>query len=629
MDDKKRSKSVGKYQLVSRIAQGGMGVLYKAKHPTLGRYVLLKRLAVRGGAQVTERFKREATLLMDFKHDAIVQVYDHFREGSYTYIVEEFIDGISLEELIRRQRYLSNEAAMLILYEVARALKYAHDKGVVHRDIKPANILISHKGEVKLVDFGIATPAQGAEDSLTRDGMTLGTPAYIPPEQIGDARNADKRADIYSLGVVVYEALTGKTPFPGTFNAETIALIQKGRYTPAARLNPRISPLLRRIIRKCIRPKRRRRYQDLNPILRMVGKRIRRRDPASIHEAIRKVLKGEGIGGVLRPRLSVLAWSAAAVLLLAAVSVSGYLLYTGGYGHEWFAADRYGALAAAVRVPPGYKPPAEVDARAIAYREQSGELAQEAAFALEAPATATAQQGYTLESRRIYLPEGRYRLKLTVDGELAWHSFYLPPRTEQRKHLDTVVEKRIEVDLHTGGGLPLTVRYAVSDMRTGADLTASTSVSVARGAGWLLLTPEVISSLHSGSAYRFLFERPGYAAQIYNLLVRPYETRLVLNVALAPAAGTLSVSSDAAGVQLLLDDSASYLAGGPDRGWRAIPALGAGTCDLVLDPGEYRLTARRGSLARTIAVVVSSDRTTRVSVAFDRKANELLMSVQP
>ena len=304
-----------------------MGIVYKAKHPTLGRYVLLKRLAVRGGAQFTERFKREATLLMDFKHDAIVQVYDHFKEGSYTYIVEEFIDGISLEALIRRERYLSNEAAMLILYEVARALKYAHDKGVVHRDIKPGNILISNKGEVKLVDFGIATPIEGADDALTHDGMTLGTPAYIPPEQIGDARNADKRADIYSLGVVLYEALTGKTPFPGSFNAETIAAIQKGKYTPAARLNPKISPLLRRIIRKCVRPKRRRRYQDLHHVLRMVGKRIRRREPAAIREAIRKVLKGEGPGNVLRTRGSALAWSLGAVLLLGGLAAAAWQLY--------------------------------------------------------------------------------------------------------------------------------------------------------------------------------------------------------------------------------------------------------------------------------------------------------------
>ncbi len=629
MEEKKRAKSVGKYEIVSRIGEGGMGIVYKAKHPTLGRYVLLKRLAVRGGAQFTERFKREATLLMDFKHDAIVQVYDHFKEGSYTYIVEEFIDGISLEALIRRERYLSNEAAMLILYEVARALKYAHDKGVVHRDIKPGNILISNKGEVKLVDFGIATPVEGTEDSLTRDGMTLGTPAYIPPEQIGDARNADKRADIYSLGVVLYETLTGKTPFPGTFNAETIALIQKGKYTPAARLNPKISPLLRRVIRKCIRPKRRRRFQDLHPVLRMVGRRIRRRDSASIREAVRKVLKGEGTGGLLRTGGSALAWSLGGLVLLAGLAAAGWQLYQRGYANEWLMADSHGALVAAVRVPPGYKPASEIAARAVVYREEQGELVQKAAFVLAPGGEPDAQQGYTLESPRAYLPEGRYRVKLSADGELMWFSVYLPPRSEQRKHLDTVEAKRLEVSLTPAGGLPVTLRYAVTDMRTGADLTASTSVAVARGAGWLALTPEVASTLRSGAAYRFLFERPGYTAQAYNLLVRPYETRLFLDVELSPAAGTLSVSSDTAGLEMLLDDSATYLAGGSERGYRKLAPLAAGARDLALDPGEYRLTIRRGSHTRTIPVVISSERTTRVSVAFDRRKNDLAVSVQP
>jgi serine/threonine protein kinase len=116
--DKKPAKTIGKYELVAKIAQGGMGAVYKAKHPTLNRFVLLKKLTLRGGSQLVERFKREARIMMDIKHDHIVHVYDHFKEGSSYYIVEEFVDGISLDALLRRERYLSNEAAMLILYEV-------------------------------------------------------------------------------------------------------------------------------------------------------------------------------------------------------------------------------------------------------------------------------------------------------------------------------------------------------------------------------------------------------------------------------------------------------------------------------------------------------------------------------
>lgn len=169
-------RRIGKYEIISKVAEGGMGALYKARHPTLDRTVLLKKLTLRGGSQFIERFKREARMMMDFKNDHIVQVHDHFKEGSHYYIVEEYVDGMSLDALIRRERYLSNDAVILILYEVCKALKYAHDKQVIHRDIKPGNILLSRQGEVKLVDFGIATSLEDTEDGLTRDGMVLGTP---------------------------------------------------------------------------------------------------------------------------------------------------------------------------------------------------------------------------------------------------------------------------------------------------------------------------------------------------------------------------------------------------------------------------------------------------------------------
>jgi serine/threonine-protein kinase len=119
MNEKRPVRRIGKYELIAKVAQGGMGALYKARHPTLDRIVLLKKLTLRGASQFVERFKREARIMMDFKHEHIVHVYDHFKEGSSYYIVEEFVDGISLDALIRRERYLSNDAAKLILYEVS------------------------------------------------------------------------------------------------------------------------------------------------------------------------------------------------------------------------------------------------------------------------------------------------------------------------------------------------------------------------------------------------------------------------------------------------------------------------------------------------------------------------------
>ncbi len=144
---------VGKYFVTERIARGGMGEILKAKHPTLNKDVILKRLTFSAKEVVIERFKREAQLQIDFRNDNIVQVFDHFKEGLSYYIVMEYVNGISLDALIEKNRYLPNEIALLIFYQIARALKYAHDKDVIHRDIKPANILISTRGHCKADRF--------------------------------------------------------------------------------------------------------------------------------------------------------------------------------------------------------------------------------------------------------------------------------------------------------------------------------------------------------------------------------------------------------------------------------------------------------------------------------------------
>src|SRR4030042_3689973 len=175
-------KKIGKYQIIGKIGTGGMGAVYKAKHPTLKRVVILKQLTLRGSTSLIERFKREARIMLDLRYDNIVQVYDHFKEGNFYYIAMEFVDGIALDRLVHNRRYLSNEAAILIFTEVCKGLKYAHDRHIIHRDIKPANILISKEGEVKITDFGIATSKEDETFGLTRAGTTLGTPAYMPPE---------------------------------------------------------------------------------------------------------------------------------------------------------------------------------------------------------------------------------------------------------------------------------------------------------------------------------------------------------------------------------------------------------------------------------------------------------------
>jgi predicted Ser/Thr protein kinase len=203
------------------LGQGGMGVVYKARQRQLDRIVAVKLLPPSVGEEpaFAERFTREAQALARLNHSNIVQVYDFGRTEEYFYFVMEYVDGVNLRALIRDHK-LDPEAALKIVPQICEALQFAHDEGIVHRDIKPENILVDKKGRVKIADFGLAKLlGRSADDlSLTGTGQLMGTLGYMAPEQLQQAHKVDHRADIYSLGVVFYEMLTGHLPI-GRFEA--------------------------------------------------------------------------------------------------------------------------------------------------------------------------------------------------------------------------------------------------------------------------------------------------------------------------------------------------------------------------------------------------------------------------
>jgi serine/threonine-protein kinase len=200
---------------IEHLGQGGMGVVYKARQRQLNRLVAVKILPPSVGEDpaFAERFMREAQALARLNHPNIVQVYDFGQTNEFFYFVMEYVDGVNLRALIREGK-LKPEEALRIVPQICEALQFAHDEGIVHRDIKPENILIDKKGRVKIADFGLAKIlGHAAEDlSLTGTGQLMGTLGYMAPEQLQQAHKVDHRADIYSLGVVFYEMLTGQLP---------------------------------------------------------------------------------------------------------------------------------------------------------------------------------------------------------------------------------------------------------------------------------------------------------------------------------------------------------------------------------------------------------------------------------
>jgi hypothetical protein len=202
-------------EIIEMLGRGGMGAVYKARQPRLDRLVALKILAPekQGDPQFAERFQREARALARLSHPNIVTVHDFGEVQGHCYLLMEFVDGLTLRQVLQNGK-LTPAEALNIVPKICEALQYAHGQGVVHRDIKPENILLDKQGRVKIADFGIAKIAglEGKDFSLTGARDVMGTPVYMAPEQVEKPQSVDHRADIYSLGVVFYEMLTGELP---------------------------------------------------------------------------------------------------------------------------------------------------------------------------------------------------------------------------------------------------------------------------------------------------------------------------------------------------------------------------------------------------------------------------------
>lgn len=205
-------------EILECLGRGGMGVVYKARQKTLNRFVALKLLAPERvhDTRFAERFTREAQALAALNHPNIVTIYDFGQAGGFYYLLMEFVDGVNLRQLLRTRK-LTPEEALTIVPPLCDALQFAHDRGIIHRDIKPENLLLDKAGRVKVADFGIAkmlgtVNAAGNAGEPTALQTTVGTPGYCAPEQQTDPQHVDSRADIYSLGVVFYEMLTGEFP---------------------------------------------------------------------------------------------------------------------------------------------------------------------------------------------------------------------------------------------------------------------------------------------------------------------------------------------------------------------------------------------------------------------------------
>ncbi|MBL7170472.1 MAG: protein kinase [Candidatus Omnitrophica bacterium] len=260
-----REKTIGKYKLLREIGKGGMAIVYKALEAGTQRNVALKVLLPNMVDRSTvERFNREARAMARLKHPNIIEVYDFGMTGGQHYLAMEFIEGESLKTLIKRKGPLSVEESLDIIAQAGKALAYAHSEGMIHRDIKSGNIMITKEGKVKVMDFGLVQIA--GVTRVTTEGSAVGTVEYMSPEQASD-EELDSRTDIYSLGVTMYEMLTGHPPFEGD-SFQAVLIKQKSETAPSMKKSrPEIPMELEEITQKAMAKDITQRYQKAEELL--------------------------------------------------------------------------------------------------------------------------------------------------------------------------------------------------------------------------------------------------------------------------------------------------------------------------------------------------------------------------
>src|SRR5688572_32949614 len=261
-------KTLGRYNIERVLGKGAMGVVYEGVDPRLGRRVAIKTILKSHldddtAKDFAMRFVREAQAVARLNHPNIVQVYDFGEEGDIAYLVMEFIRGKELKNFFDANERFDLKECVRIMGELCEALEFAHNAGIIHRDIKPANVMIDAQGRTKLTDFGVARVQDSDKTSVerTQAGTMVGTPAYMSPEQITGG-TIDKRTDVFSAGIILYQFLTGEKPFTGG-GAWTIAkkIIQEDPPLPSS-LNNAVTPFFDAVVNKALSKNADTRYQS-------------------------------------------------------------------------------------------------------------------------------------------------------------------------------------------------------------------------------------------------------------------------------------------------------------------------------------------------------------------------------
>ncbi|MEO8272265.1 MAG: serine/threonine-protein kinase, partial [Aureliella sp.] len=271
--DAKLPIEFGRYRLLKQLGEGGMGVVYLAHDIELDRKVALKLPHLSGttAKAFAERFRREARLAATLDHRNICRIYDIGEYQGRQFLTMKFVEGKSLHEIIRSKGAIDPRTGVALLQRIAQAVHFAHERGVIHRDLKPANIMVKKNRDFVIMDFGLARRADQEEAQLTATGAVLGTPAYMAPEQLcGEKGTNGAQSDVYSLGIILYELLTGQRPFQGTAPQIYAQVLISDSVSPAS-VRDGIEPALDAICQKATHKEVGQRYRSAEEFASVLG----------------------------------------------------------------------------------------------------------------------------------------------------------------------------------------------------------------------------------------------------------------------------------------------------------------------------------------------------------------------
>lgn len=524
-------ESIGKYKIEGILAKGGMGVVYRSTHPTLNKPVIIKKLTARKNSTNIKRFVQEAKILGELQNPNIVNFYDIFTEGNAYYIVEELVDGMAVDKILQKQTALSPQIAMLIIQDACYGLKFAHTKNIVHRDIKPGNILISKRAEIKITDFGIASETAGG-DELTQSGVALGTPAYMPPEQFEDSAKVDCRADIYALGIMLYEMVTGTKPYPGTLSIETLNIIKKGKYISPRKIDKKIPWCVCHLIYKMLRPKAKNRYQSALPVLKAIKRYLKHYDVHSIRVQLAKIVLSKNVLKEIeyvpkykkRNQMILIASGCAALFFLC---VCGW---AEGVFHRTILRHWYTPVSIEMKMPTTNTSGSDLPVKAFFFENDGDKIPE--ILNTRRTLTQLSEKKYpdeknarnrTYNTKDVYLPHGDYRIKVVAGPYVWWKSFRVDKKTV-----------KIQADFLKDMRRSITVKANAFNSQTGKEITRSTKFSVLYNGVWTSLDAVPAEKLISGNVWKFRAECDGFNTETFSLRLDWLQDYLYISANLSP-----------------------------------------------------------------------------------------------